>query len=59
MILKTKTKQELVRALGQTEVTFLEEIEVVNDSGLKALTDKAKALLAKNKKIHAVLVERE
>ncbi len=53
-----KTKQDLIRALSLKELQFAGEYEVVNDAGLKAITDKAKALLRQQKKLHIVLIER-
>ncbi len=58
MITPIKTKQDLIRALGQRELSFLSEYEVVNDAGLKVATDKAKTLLRQNKKLHFVVLER-
>jgi hypothetical protein len=58
MITKIKNKQDLIRALGQNEITFIEEIEAVNDYGLRAATEKVKWLITKGKKVHVVLIER-
>jgi hypothetical protein len=53
-----KTKQDLVKALSVNELKFVGEYEVVNEAGLKVATDKAKALLRQQKKLHIVIVER-
>jgi len=58
MITEIKTKQDLVKALGQRELTFVAEIEVVNDDGLKTVNDKAKTMLRQKKKLHIIFVER-
>jgi hypothetical protein len=53
-----KTKQDLLKALAQKELSFLGEYEVVNDAGVKAATDKVKALLRNQKKLHIIILER-
>ena len=59
MITEIKTKQDLVKALGQRELAFVAEIEVVNDDGLKTVNDKARTMLRQKKKLHVILVERD
>ena len=58
MIQKIKTKQDLVKALNQSEFRFLEERELVSDSDIRALTDKIKTLTRNQKRIHISIVER-
>jgi hypothetical protein len=59
MITKITSKQDLIRALGQRELTFIGEYEAVNDNGLKIATEKAKTLIRQKKKLHVVLIERD
>lgn len=59
MITQIKTKQELIKALGLKELTFVGEYEAVNNNDLKAATDKAKLLIQQKKKLHVVLIERD
>jgi hypothetical protein len=59
MIPELKTKHDLVRALNTNVVRLLSTIEVVNDSGLKAVTEKAKSLLRQQKKLHLIVLERD
>jgi len=58
MISPIKTKQDLVTRLRENSVRFIGEFEVVNESGLKQVTDKIKMLLRQNKKLHVILLER-
>ncbi len=58
MITQIKSKQDLVKALGLKELTFIGEYEAVNDDGLKIATDKAKTLIRNKKKLHIVIIER-
>jgi hypothetical protein len=58
MITGIKTKQDLLRALNSNTLRFIGEIEVVNESGIKSVTDKTRALLRQQKKLHLVLIER-
>ena len=59
MVTEIKTKQDLVKALARRELRFAGEVEVVNDDGVKAVTEKAKAMLRQKKKLHVVLIERD
>jgi hypothetical protein len=59
MITQIKSKQDLVKALGLKELTFIGEYEAVNEDGLKTATDKAKALIRQKKKLHIILIERD
>jgi hypothetical protein len=53
-----KTKQDLVRALNGRDVRLTAEIEVVNDNGVKTASEKMRAFLRQQKKLHVVLLER-
>jgi hypothetical protein len=53
-----KTKQDLVKALAGNSLLLRAEVEVVNESGVKSLVDKAKALLRQQKKLHVIFLER-
>ena len=59
MITQIKSKQDLVKALGLKELTFIGEFEAVNDNGLKIASDKARTLIQQKKKLHIILIERE
>jgi hypothetical protein len=58
VITKLKSKQDAIAAMNQKEVTFLEEIELVNDSDVKKFDDKVRGLIRSKKKLHAILIER-
>lgn len=58
MIAAIKTKQDLVKALGRSDVRLIAELEVVNEAGLRTATDKCKALLRQQRKLHIVVIER-
>jgi hypothetical protein len=58
MIQKIRTKQDLVKALNQSELKFLEEREIVSDQDIRALTDKIRTLIRNQKRIHVSIVER-
>jgi hypothetical protein len=58
MIQKIKTKQDLLKALNQSEFKFLEEREIVSDQDIRALTVKIKTLIRNQKRIHVSIVER-
>jgi hypothetical protein len=58
MVTAIKNKQDLVKALNQREISFVGEYEAVNETGLKAATDKVKTLLRQRKKPHLIIVER-
>jgi hypothetical protein len=53
-----RNKQDLVRVLGQNQVTFADEIELVNDTDLKRSYEKLKAILRQNKKAHLIILQR-
>jgi hypothetical protein len=58
MMQKIRTKQDLAKALNQSDVKFLEEREIVSDQDIRALTDKIKTLIRNKKRIHISIVER-
>jgi hypothetical protein len=58
IISSIKNKKDLVKFLSHRETTFVDEYEVVNDSGLKTATDRAKTLLRNQRKLHIVIIER-
>jgi len=58
MALKVRSKQDLIKALGKREFIFIEESEVVSDADIRALSDKLRALIRSQKRIHVSLVER-
>jgi hypothetical protein len=53
-----KTKADASRALAQTDVTYLVELEVVNESDARALTGFVAAQLRKGKKLRVFVAER-
>jgi len=57
--IQPKTKQDLLRTLNKPEFTFVEEREIVSDSDIRALTDKIRALIRRQKRIHVSIVERD
>jgi hypothetical protein len=58
MIQKIKTKRDLVKALNQSDVKFLEEREIVSDQDIRALADKLRGHIRSQKRIHVSIVER-
>jgi hypothetical protein len=54
-----KTKQDLIKSLGQKGISFIAEIEVVNDADVRAVAEKMKGLLRQNKKLRVALIERD
>jgi hypothetical protein len=58
MATTAKTKADASRALMQTDIAYLRELEVVNDSDAKALLAFLGAQLKKNKKLRIFVAER-
>ena len=58
MPLRTRTKQDLIKVLGSREIHFIEELEIVSDSDIRALSERLKSLLRSQKRIHVSIVER-
>lgn len=57
-IVKPTTKQELSKALNQSDWKFLESREVVNAEDLRALTSYLGSLVRKGKKLSVAIIER-
>lgn len=53
-----KTKADASRALGQADVTFVRELEVVNELDARVLTSFVATLLRNNKKLRVFVAER-
>ena len=58
MMQKIRTKQDLAKALNQSDVKFLEEREIVSDQDIRALADKLRGHIRSQKRIHVSIVER-
>jgi hypothetical protein len=58
MMRKIRTKQDLAKALNQSDVKFLEEREIVSDQDIRALADKLRGHIRSQKRIHVSIVER-
>ncbi len=53
-----RNKGEMIRALNQPNLCFIEERELLNEQGTRALFDSLRALLRSGKRIHVLVVER-
>jgi hypothetical protein len=58
MTAAAKTKTDASRALMQSDIAYLREIEVVNDSDTKALVAFLGAQIKKDKKLRIFVAER-
>ena len=58
MMQKIRTKQDLAKALNQSDVKFLEEREIVSDQDIRALADKLRGHIRSQKRIHVSIGER-
>jgi hypothetical protein len=58
MITPIKSKQDVVRALNDRDMAFSSATEVVNQKGVKIVTDQLNRLLRMQRKIHVIVVER-
>jgi hypothetical protein len=58
MVTLAKTKTDASRALAQADITYLGELEVVNESDLRALTGFIAAQLRKDKKLRLFVAAR-
>jgi hypothetical protein len=58
MLTPVKSKQSLIKALNQRELTVDGGFEVVNEANLRSMTGKVRNLLRRRKKLHIVILER-
>jgi hypothetical protein len=58
MLVPIKSKQDLIKAIGQSQITLVDNYEVVNEADLRMVTEKSKTLLRQQSKLHVVLLKR-
>lgn len=56
---KVSTKAELIKALSNTSIEFIGEHEVVDDAGLRKVSDVVKSLVRSKKNIQIVIVHKK
>lgn len=56
---KVKTKSELVKTMSSSMIDFVEELEPVDEAGVRKVAEVLRALIRNKRSVHVVLLEKK